>query len=50
MQNYESHDAPKYSADSQLMLCGKVPVSPKGTKGSYARYIQVICNTYANMQ
>jgi hypothetical protein len=51
LQDSESHDAPGYSADSQRMLCGKVPVSPTGTKGSYARYIQVICKIHAtNMQ
>jgi hypothetical protein len=51
LQDSESHDMPGYSADSQLMLCGKVPVSPTGTKGSYEPYIQVICKIYAtNMQ
>jgi hypothetical protein len=29
------------------MLCEKAPVSPTGTKGSYARYIQQICSEYA---
>ena len=33
----ESQDAPGYSADSPRMLCGKVPVSPTGTKGSFPR-------------
>ena len=33
----ESHDAPGNSADSAHMLCGKVPVSPTGTKGSFHR-------------
>lgn len=37
----ESHDAPGKSADSPRMLCGKVPVSPTGAKGSFPKMCEM---------